>query len=498
MNRNEMLATLHETTQWDIVIIGGGATGLGCAVDAANRGFKTLLVERFDFAKGTSSRSTKLVHGGVRYLAQGNIKLVMEALRERAYLLRNAPHVTSVMAFVVPAFTWYSKWFYAIGLKMYDLLAGKLSLGKTVVLNRQETAEKLPGLNLEKCKGGILYYDGQFDDARLAIDLAKTAARQGAVLLNYCSAKGLVKKDNNISGVCITDEMSGEEITVEAKSVINATGVFADAVMQMDEPEKNNLIAPSQGVHLVIDQRFFPGKNALMIPKTDDGRVLFAVPWHNKVILGTTDTPVQQLEVEPKALDEELDFILHHANRYLQKTITKNDVTSVFAGLRPLIKKLGTGSTSLLSRDHTIVVSKSGLITVSGGKWTTYRKMAEDAVDKAIEVSKLPVKECKTRNLRIVDSFDQPLIKTDENLTGKSAFTDEQIKYFIMEEIAVTLEDVLARRTRFLFLDAGKALSMAPKVARQMASILNKDQRWIDAQLTSFTKLAKQYLMPLR
>src|SRR3954454_9433498 len=360
MIRNLMLSKLQQTPEWGIIIIGGGATGLGCAVDAASRGFKTLLVEQYDFAKGTSSRSTKLVHGGVRYLAQGNIKLVKEALRERAYLLHNAPHVTSVMAFVVPVYSWRDKWFYGIGLKVYDLLAGKLSLGKTRWLNKRETLQQLPGVNSNKLKGGILYYDGQFDDARLAIDLAKTAIQQGATVINYCKAQSFIKENNRINAVVINDVISNNTYTVKAKLFINATGVFADEVMQMDEPHKDSLIAPSQGIHAVVKREFFPGNNALMIPKTDDGRVLFAVPWHNEVILGTTDTPINQIVPEPKPMEEEIQFILHHANRYLAKTITRKDINSVFVGLRPLIKKTDTATTSLLSRDHTILVSKAG------------------------------------------------------------------------------------------------------------------------------------------
>jgi glycerol-3-phosphate dehydrogenase len=493
MIRDQMLTQLQQTPEWDIVIIGGGATGLGCAVDAASRGFKTLLIEQYDFAKGTSSRSTKLVHGGVRYLAQGNIKLVKEALRERAYLLRNAPNVTSVMAFVVPAYSWWDKWFYGIGLKVYDLLAGKLSLGKTRWLNKRETLQQLPGVNSNKLKGGILYFDGQFDDARLAIDLAKTAIQQGATVVNYCKAQSFIKENNRIDAVVINDEINNNTYKVKAKIFINATGVFADAVMQMDEPHKDSLIAPSQGIHAVVNREFFPSNNALMIPKTDDGRVLFAVPWHNVVILGTTDTPITQITPEPKPLEEEIQFILHHANRYLAKTITRKDINSVFVGLRPLIKKTDTATTSLLSRDHTILVSKAGLITVSGGKWTTYRKMAEDVIDRAIQIAQLPQKTCITRQLPIQTTTIKEAENLNEFIHPDFPFTEQDIRYFVKEEMAMTIEDILARRTRILFLNARVAITVAPIVAGLMAGILQRDDQWTLGQITAFTILANQY-----
>lgn len=490
MNRTEMLAQLNNTNEWDIVIIGGGATGLGSAVDAASRGYKTLLIEQYDFAKGTSSRATKLVHGGVRYLAQGNLKLVMEALRERGYLLRNAPHVTSTLAFVVPVYTWFDKYFYGVGLKMYNVLAGKLSLGRTRLLNRKKTIEHLTGINSKNLKGGILYYDGQFDDARLAIDLAMTAQKFGASVLNYCKASSLIKTKNKITGLAIEDVLNKKKHEVKAKVIINATGVFADNIMLMDEPEEDKVVAPSQGIHLVVDKKFFPGNNALMIPKTDDKRVLFAVPWHNEVILGTTDTPISKISVEPKPLEEEIEFVLHHANRYLEQNITREDVKSMFAGLRPLVKKKGAKKTSLLNRDHTIIVSKSGLVTITGGKWTTYRKMAEDAIDNAVFVAKLPKRECVTRTLTIVDP-NEPL----DLIHSLFQLTKKNIEYFVQNEMAMTVEDILARRTRLLFLDAHKAIEVASFVTETMAEIMHKDDLWKEEQVHDFTALAKQYVL---
>ena len=491
MNRTGMLQQLEEVKQWDIIIIGGGATGLGSALDAASRGYSTLLIEQYDFGKGTSSRSTKLVHGGVRYLAQGNIKLVLEALRERGYLLKNAPHVTSSLAFIIPAYSWWDKLFYGIGLQVYDIMSGKLSIGKTKLLSKKQTLAQLPGINEANLKGGILYYDGQFDDTRLATDLAITATQHQAVVLNYVKASSLLKTNGKLTGLIAEDTLTGKQYSLQAKAVINATGVFTDAVLQMDEPEEDHLVAPSQGIHLVVDKKFFPGNNALMIPKTDDGRVLFAVPWHNKVVLGTTDTPIEQISIEPKPLEEEIEFILHHANRYLEQDITRADVQSMFAGLRPLVKKRGTAKTSVLSRDHTILVSKSNLVTITGGKWTTYRKMAEDAIDNAVFIAKLERKECITKHLPIgkLQQDGEKFIHAAQQLT------DADIKRYIETEMALTVEDVLARRTRILFTDARSAIQKAPEVARQMAAQLNKEEAWVTEQVSNFKALAEQYIL---
>jgi glycerol-3-phosphate dehydrogenase len=493
MNRDAMLQQLQQTEEWDIVIIGGGATGLGAAVDAATRGYKTVLIEAYDFGKGTSSRSTKLVHGGVRYLAQGNIKLVLEALRERGYLLKNAPHITSASPFIVPAYSWFDKFFYGIGLKVYSIMADKLSLGKTRWLNKKETLQQLPGISDKNLKGGILYYDGQFDDARLAIDLAVTASQHDATILNYCRAKALVKSNGKIKTVVAEDIISKKTYELKAKIVINATGVFTDAVMQMDEPESDMLVLPSQGIHLVVDRKFFPGTNALMIPKTDDGRVLFAVPWHNKVVLGTTDTPVDTISFEPVPLEEEIEFVLHHANRYLVQNIQRSDVRSTFAGLRPLVKQKGVKSTALVSRDHTIIVSKSNLVTITGGKWTTYRKMAEDVVNNAAFAAKLPKKECVTKHLAIGDP-KKPISKSGDTFLHEAFYyTEADIIHFAQHEMAVTVEDVLSRRTRLLLLDAKAAIEAAPAIAKILAAVLNKNEQWINEQVQAFTELAGNY-----
>lgn len=493
-----MLSQLDENKTWDILIIGGGATGLGAALDAASRGFSTILIEADDFAKGTSSRSTKLVHGGVRYLEQGNLKLVREALKERGWLLKNAPSVTKKLGFIIPAFSFFQKIYYGTGLMLYDFLSQKLSLGKTKFISNKTIQKFAPAINQQTLSGGIVYYDGQFDDARLAINMAKTAAKHGAALINYCEASSLLKKklkptdkQDKVCGVVAYDYLSNKTFEIKSTTVINATGVFVDDILQMDNEDADDIITPSQGIHLVVDKKFFPGEHALMIPKTDDKRVLFAVPWHNKVILGTTDTEMQEISDEPKPLEREIEFILKHANRYLNTNITLSDVTSMFAGLRPLVKTKGITNTSLLSRDHVIIVSLSNLITITGGKWTTYRKMAEDAVNNAIFVAKFSYKDCVTTTLQIESSeFDN----IDYDLSIEELYSLQNIQKFIEEEMVISVEDVLARRTRLLFLDVKKALLAAPIVAQHMAKVFNKNEEWIQSEINNFTQVARNYL----
>ena len=504
MNRSQQLEALATDTIWDIIVIGGGATGLGSALDAATRGYKTLLIESHDFAKGTSSRSTKLVHGGVRYLEQGNIKLVREALRERGYLLKNAPHLTSVQTFIVPVFSWWEKMFYGIGLKFYDLLSGKLSLGDTQILSKKETIAHLPTINTEKLSGGILYFDGQFDDSHLAIELAATAINKGATIINYCKAIGFVKTNDKITGVACIDVVSEKKYTLKTKVVVNATGVFTNAIVQMDDHLQHDLVSPSQGIHLVVDAKFFPGMDALMIPKTDDGRVLFAVPWHNKVVLGTPDTPIEEILLEPKPLEEEIEFIINHINRYCTTLITRTNINSVYVGLRPLVKQKRKGSTALLSREHHLSVSPSGLITITGGKWTTYRKMAADAVDNAGFIGKLNKENCTTAHTPIGDELEKEnrmkeILKNDASLKEfihpNYPFIKAQIVYAVKFEMAMGIEDILARRMRLLFLDAKLAIAVAPMVASIIAPYLQKDKNWEALEVKSFTELAGQYIL---
>ncbi|MFM2139218.1 MAG: hypothetical protein RJA57_1525 [Bacteroidota bacterium] len=490
MNRDTIIEEVRNQPVWDLCIIGGGATGLGIAVDAAARGLKTLLLERSDFAKGTSSRSTKLVHGGVRYLQQGNIRLVMEALRERGLLLRNAPHLVHNMRFIVPNYKWWEKPFYGIGLAIYDRMAGRLGLGPSVWLSPQQTLEHLPNLDPTDLKGGVLYHDGQFDDARLAISLAQTARQHGAALLNYFPVKGLLKSAGRICGVLAEDAETGTGFEIQSRAVINATGVFTDGVLKMDDPAIGAVMQPSQGIHLVVDRTFLPGSTAIMIPRTDDGRVLFAVPWHGKVVLGTTDTPVSAISEEPPALDAEIDYILSHVKRYLTYDPARSDVRSVFAGLRPLVKG-SAKKTAALSRDHLLMESRSGLFTITGGKWTTYRKMAQDATDLVVGRCGLPARPCQTHELMLA-GHDRPAEPASVDGLDADGLHARIIKA-VREEQCRTVDDFLSRRTRQLLLDARTAVQTAPAVARCLARELNRDEAWADSQITIFNSLAAAY-----
>ena len=520
IGRNELLKSLDDPEkEWDIIIVGGGATGLGTALDAASRGYQTLLLEQADFAKGTSSRSTKLVHGGVRYLAQGNIGLVREALHERGLLLKNAPHLVKNISFIIPNYSWWERIFYGIGLGLYDLLSGKLSFGKTKHLSKKETLNRLPGIKPKGLYGGVVYHDGQFDDARLAVNLAQTCLEQGATVLNYFRVTGLTKNNQKkVSGVAATDIETGKTYQLKAKIVINATGVFVDDLLQMDSPGKKPLVRPSQGVHLVLDRSFMPSDDALMIPETEDGRVLFAVPWHDKLVIGTTDTPLDEHRLEPIALYSEVNFILNTAAEYLTKAPKRKDVLSVFAGLRPLAAPQDESSaTKEISRSHKIIVSGSGLITVTGGKWTTYRKMGEDAIDKAIQIGNLNPVTCKTSELPIHGSMqgvnwedhlyvygsdrEKLLALTQENedwgnqLHPQYDYLQAEAIWAVRYEMARTVEDILARRVRLLFLDAKAAMEAAPLTAKLMATEFGRDVQWQDEQVALFQKLAKGYLL---
>ena len=516
-----MIQQLNATREWDICVIGGGATGLGIAVDAASRGLKTLLVEKFDFSKGTSSRSTKLVHGGVRYLQQGNIKLVMEALKERGTLLKNAPHLVKNQAFIVPNYKWWEGPYYGIGLKVYDWMAGSLGFGPSQFLSKEETLELAPTLDPEGLRGGVLYHDGQFDDARLAIHLAMTAADHGATIINYMSVEGLLKTKNKVCGVLLKDMLDdalANTHEIRAKVVLNATGVFTDSILKMDDPKADSLVTMSQGIHIVLGREFLPSNTAILIPRTDDKRVLFAVPWHNKVIVGTTDTPLNNASFEPIPMNEEIEFALHHIQKYLAKDPARSDIRSVFAGLRPLVKGQSK-NTAALSRDHLITISDSELITITGGKWTTYRKMAEDILEIAISKAGLQEVECKTKTLPIHGystsmDFNAPLYYygSDEegvlSVARSDKFLEEQIHpslsfikaeiiWAVRNEMCMTVEDFLSRRTRALFLDARAAIESAVIVANIMAKEMKKDDHWIKNEIDNFNAIAKNYLPTL-
>ena len=510
---------------WDVIVIGGGATGLGIAVDAQTRGYRTLLLEQHDFAKATSSRSTKLVHGGVRYLKQGNVSLVLEALRERGLLCRNAPHLVHDLAFVVPRYKWWEGPFYGVGLKLYDVLAGKLNIAKSRRLNRKQTVERIPNVETRNLIGGAMYHDAQFDDARLAFTLAQTAADHGAVLVNYMPVVGLLKSGGTVTGVQAVDSETGTAHELHGRVVINATGVFTDAVRRFDERDAEPMVALSQGVHLVLDRSFQPSDTAIMVPQTDDGRVLFVIPWHERCLIGTTDTPVPRADLEPRPLAADVQFILRNAARYLRHRPSEKDVLSVFAGLRPLVQPTnGSIATKAMSREHIVVISPAGLVTIVGGKWTTYRKMAEDTVNDAVAVAGLPERPCVTETLRLHGCMSRtdPALPAAGHLRMYGSdvaevmqFLDEdparraplhprlpylcgQLQWAVRHEMARTVEDVLARRTRCLLLDARASIEAAPRAAAIIAAELGRDQAWIDAQVRDYTALAGGYLLPAR
>jgi glycerol-3-phosphate dehydrogenase len=516
MNREMMRQRLDERSEgWDVIVIGGGATGLGTALDAAARGYDTVLFERADFAKGTSSRSTKLIHGGVRYLQSGNVSLVLEALRERGLLLQNAPHLVHNLSFVVPVYDWWEGPFYGIGLKIYDRLAGNLGLGPSRRLSREETLDRIPTVEPEGLRGGIIYYDGQFDDARLAVSMARTAAGLDAVVLNYMGAVALLKVNGRTCGVAVRDAETDEVVEVPGRVVVNATGVFTDEIRRMDDPGTAPIITPSQGIHLVLHRNFLPGNSAIMVPHTDDGRVLFAVPWRNRVIVGTTDTAVNRISPEPRPLEEEVQFLLEHAKRYLIHDPSPGDVLSVFAGLRPLVAAVGDKDTASLSRDHTLVVSDSGLITITGGKWTTYRKMAEDTIDLAAQVGGLEGRSSITAGLHLHgwklsedrnehwDAYGTDLPHLRKMLSEQDGWNTPlhldlpylagEVVWAARHEMARNVEDVLARRTRALLLDAKASVEAAPLVARLLAAELGRAESWQQQQVAAYTQLADGY-----
>jgi glycerol-3-phosphate dehydrogenase len=519
MNRAEMLTRLQSHPDpWDIIVIGGGATGVGVAIDAASRGYDVLLLEQSDFGKGTSSRSTKLVHGGVRYLQQGNVSLVMEALKERGLLRQNAPHLVKDLGFVVPNYDWWEAPFYGIGLKVYNLLSGKYGFGPSRILSKEETLEKLPTIKTEGLRGGVIYYDGQFDDSRLLINMAATAEEQHAVLLNYAPVTGLIKDaDAFVNGVTVRDLESGDEFQVTAKVVINATGAFADGVRKLADPSVMPMIAPSQGIHVVFDRSFLPGQNAIMVPHTRDGRVMFAIPWHNHVVVGTTDTPIAEATLEPAPFEEEVEFILTTAALYLEKAPKRSDVLSVFTGIRPLVKIGDVKSTAALSRDHTILIDNSGLLNIAGGKWTTYRHMAEDCVDHAATLGKLPERECHTQHLNIhgfhpqaskfgplaIYGSDAAAIQELVRESGELAdllhpelpYIGAEVVWATRSEMARSVDDVLSRRTRALFLNAKAAIAAAPRVASLMADEMGRDSKWEQDQVSAFKEIASRYTL---
>ncbi len=501
MNRRELLDRLAATAgePWDVLVIGGGASGLGAALDAASRGCRTVLLEQHDFAKGTSSRSTKLIHGGVRYLRQGNLSLVIEALHERGLLMANAPSLVKPQRFVIPNYSRVDRAFYGIGLRAYDALAGKRSIGRSGHLTLAETLAAVPTIQRDKLRGGTFYYDAQFDDARLAIALVKTLVAQGGVPANYMQVQSLIKSQGRVRGVEALDVETQKVYAVKARVVVNATGVFSDSIRRMDQPSAHQAISPSQGIHLVVDREFLPSDSALMIPKTSDGRVLFAIPWINRVLIGTTDTAVRDIQLEPRPLAAEVDYLLEHAKKFLDPAPQRGDVRSAFAGLRPLVKPpRDEVKTASVSREHQILVSESGLVSVLGGKWTTFRKMGADVIDHAMKVAELSPRPTRTATLRLDNASEQPAsqpMSSSSRLHEGLPYWDRDVVRAVRDEMARTLEDVLARRTRSLFLDARYSLDISRDVANIMARELHHNDEWAAAQIAEFTALAKQYLI---
>ncbi len=517
MGRDDILRELGGESQWDVLVIGGGATGLGAAVEAASRGYRTLLIEKSDFAKGTSSRSTKLAHGGVRYLEQFNLTLVLDALRERGHMLRNAPHLVHDLCFVVPAYSYLAIPYYGLGLKVYERMSGRLSLGSSELLSRKSTLERIPGIRAKGLCGGILYHDGQFDDARYAIALMRTLEDLGGAAINYVEATGLIERGGKIVGAKVRDREGDQAFELRARAVINACGAQAEHLLELEGRPHPAMLAVSQGTHLVLPRAFLPGAAATMIPKTDDGRVLFAIPWHGATMIGTTDEPVERASDEPRAMQSEKQFLLDHIARYFDRRPKPEEILSMWSGLRPLVRRNGA-KTSQLSRDHTILVSPAGLVTVTGGKWTTYRRMGQDAIDRACAVAGLPKAPSKTLEMKLhgwtdapaanasewervygsdlpaLDAIAQQDPRLDALLHPRLPFRRREVVWAARKEMARTVEDVLARRTRALFLDARAAIEAAPEAASLLAVELGKSDAWRDEQVRSFTRTAQGYL----
>jgi glycerol-3-phosphate dehydrogenase len=521
MKRSQSIQALEARQEpWDFVIIGGGATGLGCALEAAARGYDPLLLEMHDFAKATSSRSTKLVHGGVRYLQQGNISLVQEALQERGIMQQNAPHLVHNQSFVVPSYDWWEGPYYGIGMKVYNLLAGQQKFGRSRHLSREATVEHLPTIEPNGLRGGVLYYDGQFDDARMAVNVAQTAVEQGGVAINYMKVTDLTKTNGTVDGVVARCQETGTEFQIRGRSVINATGIFTDTVRQMDDPDACRTLRPSRGTHIVLDKSFLPGESAIMVPETDDGRVLFAIPWSDRVVVGTTEASVDEVSLEPQPDSEELSFLIEHAQRYLVGDPGPEDVLSVFAGIRPLVAPAGSNAekTAEISREHQLDVSEGGLVTISGGKWTTYRKMAEDTIDRAADHADFRRRPSPTRDLNIhgwhahpeqfgdLAPYGSDAIPLRDLMCRRPALRDPlderlpirgaQVVWAVRHEMARTVEDVLARRTRCLLMDAEASLDVAPNVADLMAEERDLPSSWAREQVEAYRELAHGYLMP--
>ena len=488
MNRALNIKLLNNKKKFDFIVIGGGASGLGCALDASSRGYSVILLEKFDFCKGTSSRSTKLIHGGVRYLEKGQISLVYEALKERDILKKNAPHLVKQVGFLIPVYNYFLKFYYFFGLKIYDFISGNLSFEKSRAVNKKNAIELVPNVDKEQLKGGVVYFDGQFDDSRLGIDIALTSEFNKAILLNYMSVESLIKENGKLKGVVAYDSINNNDFSIYSENVINATGVFSKSIMDLDSNKLKTVIRPSQGVHLVVDKSFLNGNFGILVPKTSDGRVLFAVPWLDHVIIGTTDNVVDKPSFNPKSTQKEINFILENIKNYLEIYPTKKDIKSVFVGLRPLVANNFRSKSKDLSRKHKIIVSESGMVSIIGGKWTTYRRMAENVIDLALKKTKLSFVKSRTSNLKIKNG----LIDIDfskESLSNDFFLSKEMIIHFVNNEMALNLDDIMSRRSRCLFLNLKESIRIAPKVVKIMSNELSKNEVWINEQLKSFYNL---------
>ena len=488
MNRSSNIKLLNNNKKFDFIVIGGGASGLGCALDVSSRGYSVVLLEKFDFCKGTSSRSTKLIHGGVRYLEKGQISLVYEALKERDILIKNAPHLVKQVGFLIPVYNYFLKFYYFFGLKIYDFISGNLSFEKSRTVNKKNAIELVPNVDKEQLKGGVVYFDGQFDDSRLGIDIALTSEFNKAILLNYMSVESLIKENGKLKGVVAYDTINNNDFSIYSENVINATGVFSKSIMDLDSNKLKTVIRPSQGVHLVVDKSFLNGNFGILVPKTSDGRVLFAVPWLDHVIIGTTDNVVDKPSFNPESTQKEINFILENIKNYLEIYPTKKDIKSVFVGLRPLVANNFRSKSKDLSRKHKIIVSESGMVSIIGGKWTTYRRMAENVIDLALKKTKLSFVKSKTSNLKIKNG----LIDIDfskESLSNDFFLSKEMIIHFVNNEMALNLDDIMSRRSRCLFLNIKESIRIAPKVVEIMSNELSKNEVWINEQLKSFYNL---------
>ena len=488
MNRSSNINLLNNNKKYDFIIIGGGASGLGCALDASSRGYSVVLLEKFDFCKGTSSRSTKLIHGGVRYLEKGQIGLVYEALKERDILKKNAPHLVKQVGFLIPVYNYFFKFYYFFGLKIYDFISGNLSFKKSKIVNKNSAIEFVPNVSKKNLKGGVVYYDGQFDDSRLGIDIAHTSEANKAILINYISVESLIKENGKIKGVVATDTVSNNIYSIRGNNIINATGVFSKSIMDMDSNKFKSVIRPSQGVHLVVDKTFLKGKFGILVPKTSDGRVLFAVPWLDNVIIGTTDSVVDKPTFNPVATQIEIDFILENLKNYLEFYPKRKDIKSVFVGLRPLVASNLNSKSKDLSRKHKILVSESGLVSVIGGKWTTYRKMANKVIDIALKKTNLPFVKSDTGNIKIENGL-RNIDFSKKSLSHDFFLTKEMIIHYVRNEMALNLDDIMSRRSRCVFLNTKESIRIAPKVVEIMSKELSKDEAWIKEQLKTFYSL---------